>query len=170
MFYNCITSHHFLPAITKPTRITPQSSTLIDNLFTNAWSNIIDSTIIASDISDHLPILIRFNFESSKPRCNRPCTSRIITDEKMENLGETLSHLNWSSVMEACTTGDVNRAYDLFLAQYKNAYEKAFPIVTTKRKKNYSSFSQPWMTKGLLKSTKKGFSLSKLHKKSDIEQ
>ena len=45
-------------------------------------------------------------------------------------------------------------AYDLFSDQYKNAYEKAFPIISTKRKNN-SSFNQPWMTKGLLKSTKK---------------
>jgi len=60
-------------------------------------------------------------------------------------------------------------AYDLFSDQYKNAYEKAFPIISTKRKNN-SSFNQPWMTKGLLKSTKKGFPLSKIRKKSYIGQ
>jgi len=30
-FYNCLISHHFLPAITRPTRVTPHSSPLIDN-------------------------------------------------------------------------------------------------------------------------------------------
>src|SRR6218665_2989123 len=62
-FYNCLIAHHLLPVITRPTRITDHSSTLIDNLFTNAWPKLINSSIIASDISDHLPIIVRFNFE-----------------------------------------------------------------------------------------------------------
>src|ERR1700733_9091994 len=33
-FYNCMTSHLLIPTITRPTRISPPSYTLIDNLFT----------------------------------------------------------------------------------------------------------------------------------------
>jgi hypothetical protein len=153
-FYNCLMSHHFLPAITRPTSVTPHSSTLIDNLFTNTWLNITDSTIVTSDISDHLPILVRFNFMSSKLRPTTPYVSRLITEERIDNFGESLSRLNWSSVSDACFNGETNKAYDLFLTQYKNTYEKAFPKICTKRK-NGSSFNQPWMTKGLLKSSRK---------------
>lgn len=32
VFYNCLTSYHFISAITRPTRITPNSSTLIRNI------------------------------------------------------------------------------------------------------------------------------------------
>jgi len=35
-FINCLFSHSFFPLINKPTRITPTSATIIDNILTNA--------------------------------------------------------------------------------------------------------------------------------------
>ena len=107
---------------------------------------------------------------SSKLRPTTPYVSRLITEDRIDNFGESLSRLNWSSVSDACFNGETNKAYDLFLIQYKNAYEKAFPKICTK-KKNRSSFNQPWMTKGLLKSSRKKEQLYlKYVKKSNTEQ
>ena len=54
--------------ITKPTRITSHTATLIDNIFTNnSYINNIDESIngiIFSDISDHLPISHVCNLDS----------------------------------------------------------------------------------------------------------
>src|SRR6218665_3060959 len=36
-FLDVLISHHFLPAILQPTRVTISSATLIDNIFTNMW-------------------------------------------------------------------------------------------------------------------------------------
>ena len=49
----------FYPIITKPTRITEHTATLMDNIFTNNIDKIDSSVngIIFYDISDHLPIL-----------------------------------------------------------------------------------------------------------------
>ena len=49
----------FYPIITKPTRITEHTTTLIDNIFTNNIEKLDSSVngILFSDISDHLPIL-----------------------------------------------------------------------------------------------------------------
>ena len=49
----------FFPLITKATRITHHTATLIDNIFTNNLEQLDDSIngIIFSDISDHLPIV-----------------------------------------------------------------------------------------------------------------
>ena len=44
------------PLIDKPTRITDHSATLIDNIFTNELDSKINSGLLISDISDHLPI------------------------------------------------------------------------------------------------------------------
>jgi hypothetical protein len=50
-----------LPLITKPTRITNSSSTLIDNFFTNHNNfNININAIIPTDLSDHFPICFFF--------------------------------------------------------------------------------------------------------------
>ena len=67
-FYNCMTAHHLLPLITRPTRITCKTSTLIDNIFTALWPKVIKSSIVAMDTSDHLPIIAWF--ESTPPPPN----------------------------------------------------------------------------------------------------
>ena len=46
----------FFPLITRPTRITSYTTTLIDNIFTNNLDNCIFSGLFFTDISDHLPI------------------------------------------------------------------------------------------------------------------
>ena len=60
-FINCITAHHFLPMITRPTRINDSTSTLIDNILTNVPTRVIDTVILAADISDHLTVLMLLN-------------------------------------------------------------------------------------------------------------
>ena len=54
-FVNTFYSYGFRPLIDQPTRITPHSSTLIDNILTNN-DNDISAGILNTDISDHLPL------------------------------------------------------------------------------------------------------------------
>ena len=58
-YYNLLTAASFKPLITKPTRITETSETLIDHIWTNNLSNTSanKSHIILTDISDHLPCI-----------------------------------------------------------------------------------------------------------------
>ena len=53
-----------IPLITKATRVTDKTETLIDNIFTNnleKFNDSINGIIVLSDISDHLPIIHLFN-------------------------------------------------------------------------------------------------------------
>ena len=45
----------YMPIITKATRITDHSATLIDHIYTNAPQKVFTSGICLADISDHLP-------------------------------------------------------------------------------------------------------------------
>ena len=45
-----------VPLLKKPTRITEYSATLIGNIFTNVCEEGLESGIIVTDISDHLPV------------------------------------------------------------------------------------------------------------------
>lgn len=57
-FFKQLSSSGYMPLITKPTRITKSTATLIDNIFTNNLSRTEQSSgILINDISDHLPIL-----------------------------------------------------------------------------------------------------------------
>ena len=46
----------FFPLITRPTRITSNTATLIDNIFTNNIDDQFYSGLLFTHISDHLPI------------------------------------------------------------------------------------------------------------------
>ena len=56
-FLNLMYSHSLLPIITKPTRITDSSSTLLDNIFIRN-PVLYDGGIMISDYSDHFPVFI----------------------------------------------------------------------------------------------------------------
>ena len=56
-FVDIILSNSCIPLITRPTRISPTSSTLIDNIFTNNFKeNDCLKGIFINDITDHFPI------------------------------------------------------------------------------------------------------------------
>ena len=57
-FVDSLFSHSFIPKITKPTRVTNRSATLIDNIFSNVPpdSECDLSGILYTDISDHFPV------------------------------------------------------------------------------------------------------------------
>ena len=56
-------SYSFLPRIIKPTRITPRTNTLIENIFVNGFQSNIIAGNITTDISDHLTQFISIRHE-----------------------------------------------------------------------------------------------------------
>ena len=73
-FLEIFLSNSFFPLVSKPTRVTNISSTLIDNIFSNFIPHS-DSYIMLSDISDHYPIFTQFTLSNSvnggRPRPSR---------------------------------------------------------------------------------------------------
>ena len=53
-FYQSLTVHGFFPMITRPTRLSDDSNTLMDNIFTNNLGKTHISGILTSPNSDHL--------------------------------------------------------------------------------------------------------------------
>ena len=112
-FLTCLNTHSLFPLIDKPTRITQQSATLIDNIFTNILPAAFHSGIIYSDVSDHLPIFvfckkIKMSFVSNESRYTRQCN-----DSNVKSLIRDLAHENWFLVYKE--TNDVNKAICIIL-------------------------------------------------------
>ena len=59
-FIDSLFSHAFFPLISKPTRLTSYSATLIDNIFANNVSQNVFNGIVLNDLSDHLPVFTYF--------------------------------------------------------------------------------------------------------------
>ena len=58
-FLNLMISRNYYPVITRRTRVTPVSCTLIDNIFFNRVDEIESTGVITTNTSDHYPIFSR---------------------------------------------------------------------------------------------------------------
>lgn len=137
-----------VPMISRPTRITNSSATLIDNIYTNNLSHV-KSLILLSGISDHLPCCLYYG--SSKTKKKEPITikTRKLNDKKIDNIKSYLSSICWDN-LEAKNT---DQAYNCFLNTISEATDLYAPVQTiTFNPKNI--IRDDWMTPGLLKSSK----------------
>ena len=93
-FLNTMYSLSLLPIISKPTRITDNSASVIDNFFINEPCNF-ESGIIIYDISDHFPIFInRKNFFCTKAskNVNKGVYFRLVNQNTLSALDEMLAY------------------------------------------------------------------------------
>ena len=65
-FQQAMNSYSFFHLINKPTRITNQSSSLIDNIFVNNFNNVVMPGIFICDVSDHLPVFAFSKLKSNE--------------------------------------------------------------------------------------------------------
>ena len=90
-FLDALHSNMVFPLITRPTRITCHSATLIDNIFVNQFFDRSRSGLFFTDISDHLPIF-SIHFDTSISVSNKTV---FVRDVKVF-LGVVLDeHLSW---------------------------------------------------------------------------
>ena len=67
-FVHSLYTNAFYPTISKPTRVTEHSATLLDNIITNIIGYCIKSGVLYNGISDHLPVfnLLQINSKNTK--------------------------------------------------------------------------------------------------------
>ena len=150
-------SNGFYPLISKPTRITSHSATLIDNIFSNDLDNHKFSGILWSDISDHLPIFQITNC-SLKPKTKSSVYhKRLITthNKVIENFRSHLCSIDWDFSQSSSS----NELYSSFMDCFYPIYETCFPvkIITV----NQNSKAKPWFTSGLQNSCRRKYTLYK---------
>nr|XP_054755525.1 uncharacterized protein LOC129261488 [Lytechinus pictus] len=96
-FNNFMCSFGLFSLITKPTRITSSSATLIDNIFTNCVQYQFCSGIFCSDFSDHMPICsINKGNAITSSETKRKVFRRLITEVRMNYFRQELLNTDWS--------------------------------------------------------------------------
>lgn len=151
---------NLVPSITKPTRITHSSSTLIDNIYISATHALPSfSGIITTDISDHLPVIVclgKVSNRSTKAKSTK-ITYRPLNETKLNNIRNELSHYDW----EHLNIKPTQEAFGDFQNSLTSIINHNAPLKTINtRSKHFKR--EPWMTKGLLKSAR---TQAKLYKK-----
>ena len=147
-FLETMYSYSFTPLITKPTRVTSNSATLIDNIFTNnQFSQASLQGILSIDVSDHFPVFF-IDLVNSLPHCEKFYRRRCFTNSNREKFKRTLLNTKWSDVLENnCAQG----SFSAFHRIIKHAYDSCFPVKISKS--NYKNKFK-WLTTGLKKCIK----------------
>ena len=150
-FLDSLSSHNFLPHILQPSRVTTDSKTLIDNIFSNmAVPNIISGNLTAS-ISDHLPQFLvapKIFFNASYPKSN--IYERDWSRFDQENFVLDYFSVEWDNVLISPNT-NTEKSYKTFLEKFEPLLDTYAPL--KQLSKNKLKFKdKPWITPGLQKS------------------
>ena len=143
---------NLLPTISKPTRITTKSATLIDNVFLSTkLQTPIDSTILLEDISDHLPCMITMHKQLKCVREGKTITSRPLTDKNIEKINTDLSAIDWDQELNSKSIEDDFNKFHKIVCETINTHAP----VKTKKISAKKANQDPWITKGITTSLSK---------------
>ena len=146
-FLDVLYSASLFPLINRPTRITSETATLIDNIFCNEINDFTHTNgILVADITDHYPI---FNINSSRNIVHTKdhyVNKRIVNNNAVTLFKEVLENHDWNSLMDAHNPED---AFTQFYSVFTQSYNKYFPIKCVKI--GYLN-KKHWLTSGLKKS------------------
>ena len=121
-YLDMLLSLGYLPIITKPTRITDHSATLIDHIYTNVPQKLVKSGICLVGITDHLPIFC--TVDNKLPNCNERKYFRDFFSFKNELFINDLNNLNFSNLVSP----DVNQSMNNILEALTKITDKHAPL------------------------------------------
>ena len=130
-FLDLLYSYNLFPLISKPTRVTTTTATLIDNIFTNDFKDTHNhhQGILYNDISDHFPIFHIDKAHEINSSKDKYIWKRIISPEKIDNFQNELKNINWEDVLSYT---EPQATYSLFHNKFMYIYEKVFPMINAK--------------------------------------
>nr|XP_047144771.1 uncharacterized protein MAL8P1.12-like [Hydra vulgaris] len=156
-FIDILLEYNLIPTINKATRITKNSSTLLDNVITNNFHNSrFKNGIINTDLTDHFPIfLITESVTLNNATHKSTVFMRQINENSICQFKNLLNnYVDWNLVLQS---HDVNNAYDLFLNQFSKIYLNPF-VFAIKCFDNNWALALSWGQIGIDKINKyKGF-------------
>ncbi len=139
-------SHGYSQLISKPTRITEHSVTLIDHIYSNKVHEISNTGIISYDISDHLATYACISLgDKLNQRVEYENKQRELTkfsEANMSKFKELIENEDWDDVL---TETDTQCKYNKFIDTYNSHYNTAFVTQTQARRKFQRTNPKPWI-------------------------
>ena len=149
-FLDQMFSSELYPLITRPTRITGTSATIIDNIFCSELCRNKVCGIVLSDATDHMQIFVLCDNSTNVVNHEDPTVKyKIILDEDSSNrLEHDLNDINWEIVMNE---SNPNIAFSLFMQVLSNTYNDACPVNIATYTGKTKRKDKLWLTRGLKK-------------------
>ena len=149
-FLDSLYSYNVFPLITKPTRVTRESATLIDHVLTNNFD--INSKhvqgILCTSISDHYAIFHIAGNAGITSADDIPVLKRNFTQNNMTRFTNEMENVDWEFIKNI---DDTQTAYSVFHNLLVEKFNSCFPLKCIK-KAYYTK--KPWLTAALRESIK----------------
>ena len=164
-FLNMMQSQNYFPLISRATRFPELNQrgrpSLIDNIFTNFLPRAI-SGILKNKISDHLPVFVNAA-HSDVEKIKIKIKFRDFCLNNKQRFATELSQVNWRDFLNEELH---NANFNKFIAKFRLIYNRCFPIKT--KFISDAAKTSPWITRGIIKSTKTKFEMYKKAKQGLI--
>ena len=152
-FVNELSSFGFLPCVDKPTRVTPECHSCIDNIYVKSDnSSGMHAGIIKTSLSDHYPVVLNFACRNTPGSRSKRVSFefRKMTSDNLRALEDELLTHDW----EFLSMGDVSTAYETFMDVLMRCINRIMPL-QTKSLRADKVRREPWFTRGIQKSRSK---------------
>ena len=153
-YFNAVYAEGCINLINKPTRITENSATLLDHLYSNLTNHITHIGILTFDVPDHLPTFCCLSLRPVK-KLNKIIVHDLKNFDRtkfLDDVDELVIKINSHYMRD----NDFNpeTILEMFLNSFSEIVNLHAPLRTLTRKELHLS-SKPWISKSVLKSIKK---------------
>ena len=136
--------------IDRATRVTSNSSTCIDHVYTNLGSDKVSNDVLITDVSDHFSTLTKISgFTKTKDNADVYVRKSKLSDSEWEQFNSELFNLLDSKLPSTSTNYDVNYCAGVITDSYQTVVDKFMPLRKLSRKQKKRFNTKPWITKGL---------------------
>ena len=140
-FKNIFSTNYCFPLINIPTRVTMNSASLIDNMYSNfpAQGNVCDSGVLKTSISDHYAIFCIANNAVVNKTCTQS-TRRSFCDRNIANFNIALINTSWDFIYDNADMQSLYTSFQTVIDRLINTHFKMESFTT-----NYKN-RHPWLT------------------------
>ena len=153
-FFDLMTSSSLLPTISLPTKFNNNSTTLLDNIFTNQFNPDMTSGNFTLQISDHLAsfLIIPNSNQQFLPK-HHNILKRDSRNFNNEHFLAEINEINWDHILQF-EQKDTNLSFNIFYDKIESILDKHMPMRKI-TKKEFRQRYKPWVTYGILTSMRR---------------
>ena len=146
-----------LPVITKPTRISKTSATLIDNvIISDKLQSNYTSNILLSNLSNHLPCYVEINEFYAGKREATKIKKRKLNNDNLNKIKKDIGSIKWESILRGLCA----------LELYATVHNKIIEIIDRIAPEHEvhiqnKRVNKPWISKSIANSIRKSKQLFK---------
>ena len=133
-------NYHLKQLISKPTRITRNSSSTIDLIITSSEEKVSFNDVVQIGLSDHYMIVASWGNIRTRVNEHKYITFRDVKKMNVDNFEGELLNESWNDVHNI---NDVDECNCTFASTFKRIFDKHAPSMKTKRVKQSNV---PWIT------------------------